>query len=45
MNGIISSKELNDNKLKKKLKNHPKMNGLDLAKVVSCKKSYWWNKK
>ena len=21
------------------------MNGLDLAKVVSCKKSYWWNKK
>ena len=43
MNGIISSKELDDNKLKNKLKNHPKMEGLDLAQIVSCKKPYWWN--
>ena len=42
MNGIISSKELDDNKLKEKLKNHPQMEGLDLAKVVSCKEPYWW---
>ena len=44
MNGIISSIELDDRKLKNKLKDHPKMEGLDLAKIVSCKKSYWWNK-
>ena len=45
MNGIISSKELNDLKLKNKLKKHPQMEGLDLAKIVSCNKSYWWNNK
>ena len=45
MNGIISSKELDDNKLKDKLKSHPQMEGLDLAKVVSCKEPYWWNDK
>jgi len=43
MNAIISSKELNENKLKNKLNKHPSMNGLDLAKVVSCKKRYSWN--
>ena len=44
MNGIISSKELDNSKLINKLKKHPQMEGLDLAKIVSCKKSYWWNK-
>ena len=44
MNAIISSNELDENKLKNKLKNHPSMNGLDLAKVVTCKKKYSWNK-
>ena len=43
MNAIISSKELNESKLKIKLNKYPSMNGLDLAKVVSCKKQYSWN--
>ena len=44
MNAIISSSELDDSILIEKLKKHPKMNGLDLAKVVTCKKRYTWNK-
>ena len=44
MNAIISSNELDENKLKNKLKNHPSMQGLDLAKVVTCRKQYSWNK-
>ena len=44
MNAIISSNDLDENKLKNKLNNHPSMNGLDLAKVVTCKKQYSWNK-
>ena len=44
MNGIISSSELLDSELKNQLKNHPKMDGLDLVKQVSCQKSYDWNK-
>jgi len=44
MNAIISSSELNEDELKMKLNAHPLMNGLDLAKVVTCKKRYTWNK-
>ena len=43
MNAIISSKELDDNKLKNYLNKHPSMEGLDLAKVVTCKKKYVWS--
>ena len=45
MNAIISSKELDEEKLKNKLNKHPSMDGLDLAKVVTCEKPYTWNKK
>ena len=43
MNAIISSSELNNKKLINKLKKHPSMNGLDLAKIVTCEKQYNWN--
>ena len=47
MNGIISSTELNDNKLKNMLSSHPSMEGMDLTQSVTCDKSYKWknNKK
>jgi len=45
MNAIISSKELDEEKLKNTLNQHPSMDGLDLAKVVTCEKQYTWNKK
>ena len=44
MNGIISSDNVSIENLKNKLKTHSSMNGLDLAKVVTCKKKYDWNK-
>jgi len=44
MNAIISSSQLDESILIEKLKKHPQMNGLDLAKVVTCKKRYTWNK-
>jgi carbamoyl-phosphate synthase small subunit len=44
MNAIISSRQLDESILIEKLKKHPQMNGLDLAKVVTCKKRYTWNK-
>jgi len=44
MNGIISSNNLNEKELQQKLSKHPLMNGLDLAKVVTCKQRYSWNK-
>tara|TARA_B100000029_G_scaffold497078_1_gene564234 strand:+ start:1016 stop:2134 length:1119 start_codon:yes stop_codon:yes gene_type:complete len=44
MNGIISSKNLDNDYLRKKLDKHPRMEGLDLAKVVTCKKAYNWSK-
>ena len=43
MNAIISSNNLNEIYLKDKLNSHPSMNGLDLAKEVTCKKQYSWN--
>jgi len=45
MNGIISSEILEKEKLEKKLKTYPNMEGLDLAQAVTCKKSYNWNLK
>ena len=44
MNGIISSKNMTIPKMESLLKSHPSMEGKDLAKVVSCKKSYFINK-
>ena len=44
MNGIISSENLSNIQLISKLENHPSMNGMDLAKVVTCKNCYDWNK-
>ena len=43
MNAIISSSNLNDGHLKEILSKHPSMNGLDLAKEVTCKKRYSWS--
>jgi carbamoyl-phosphate synthase small subunit len=43
MNAIISSSDLNDGYLKEILSKHPSMNGLDLAKKVTCKKRYSWS--
>ena len=42
MNGIISTKDLDETSLLKKVQAAPSMNGLDLAKVVSTKKKYAW---
>lgn len=40
MNGIVSSLELDPEKLMAKLKQVPSMQGLDLAQVVTCKEPY-----
>ena len=40
MNAVISSSDLSDDNLKIALGKLPDMNGLDLAKVVTCKESY-----
>ena len=45
MNGIISTEENNIEILKKKLEKTPEMNGLDLAKEVTCKSMYRWSEK
>ena len=42
MNGIISTTDLDEDSLLKKVKNTPSMNGLNLAKVVTCERSYVW---
>jgi carbamoyl-phosphate synthase small subunit len=44
MNGIISTTDLDDVSLLRKVKAAPSMDGLDLAKVVTCDKSYKWSK-
>ncbi|MBT5077868.1 MAG: glutamine-hydrolyzing carbamoyl-phosphate synthase small subunit [Candidatus Marinimicrobia bacterium] len=44
MNGINSTMDLDDDSLLKKVKAAPSMDGLDLAKVVTCDKSYEWSK-
>jgi carbamoyl-phosphate synthase small subunit len=43
-NGVISTEDLDDKSLIQKAKNAPNMNGLDLAKVVTCKAAYPWTK-
>ena len=45
MNAIISSIDTNKQSLLNKLKKAPNMSGLDLAKVVTCKKQYALGKK
>lgn len=45
MRGIISTIDLDDNSLKEKVLNSPKMKGLDLAKEVTTKKFYKWTEK
>ncbi len=42
MNGVISTTDLDENSLLKKVKAAPPMEGLDLATVVSCEESYVW---
>ena len=44
MNGIISAIDSNIDSLKQKLLQVPSMSGLDLAKLVTTKKSYAWSK-
>ena len=44
MNGIISTVDLDDDSLLQKVKMAPSMDGLDLAKAVTCDKSYKWSK-
>ena len=44
MNGIISTTDLDDDSLLQKVKMAPSMDGLDLAKVVTCDKIYKWSK-
>ena len=43
MNGVISSEDISYKKMEDYLKTLPDMSGLDLAKKVSCKKSYIFN--
>ena len=43
MNAIISNEDLNEKSLLNKVKSAPKMNGQDLAKLVTTKKPYEWN--
>ncbi len=41
--GVISTKDVKAESLVEKAKKLPKMNGLDLAKEVTCKESYVWD--
>ena len=45
MNGIISSESTNNQQLQKMLSNYPSMEGLDLARKVTCNKQYQYNTK
>ena len=45
MNGIISTIDMDETLLLRKVKEAPSMNGLDLAKIVSTDKTYVWEKK
>ena len=44
MNGIISTLDMDETLLIRKVKAAPSMNGLDLAKIVSTDKTYVWEK-
>jgi len=41
--GIISTETDDVKKLEEKIKNHPGITGRDLVKLVTCKKSYYYN--
>jgi carbamoyl-phosphate synthase small subunit len=43
MNGIISTTNLDDDVLLKKVQAAPSMDGLDLVKMVTCNKNYKWS--
>jgi carbamoyl-phosphate synthase small subunit len=43
MRGIISSMDLNINKLREKLQNYPGLVGRDIVKNVTTRKTYSWN--
>jgi len=45
MRGIISSVDMDDESLKKKVLASPKMIGLDLAQEVTTAKTYYWSEK
>jgi carbamoyl-phosphate synthase small subunit len=42
MRGVVSTRDLNPESLVAKAKASPSMNGLDLAKAVTCSKPYQW---
>ena len=42
MNAIISTDDVDNDSLLKKVKESPSMNGMNLAKVVTCEKKYQW---
>jgi carbamoyl-phosphate synthase small subunit len=42
LNGVLSTRELDDRKLVEKAKAIPKMSGLDLVKYVTCKEARPW---
>ena len=43
MRGVLSTKDMNDASLLKKVAESPKMDGQNLASVVSCKEPYEWD--
>jgi carbamoyl-phosphate synthase small subunit len=42
LRGVVSTRDLNSDSLVAKAKKAPSMNGLDLAKTVTCTKPYHW---
>lgn len=44
LRGVLSTNELNDNRLVEKARSAPRMTGLDLTKNVTCKRPYAWDK-
>ncbi len=43
MRGILSTADMDDQRLMMKVKGAPEMTGLDLTRVVSCKEPYKWD--
>lgn len=43
MRGILSTTDMDDQRLLMKVKGSPEMTGLDLTRVVSCKEPYKWD--
>src|SRR5690349_17630327 len=44
MRGVLSTRDLDPESLVKKAQASPSMNGLDLAKAVTCNKPYHWSR-